>query len=79
MILEGTNPNTGQQSDFPGLTIESAHNIIRGLSIDGFSAGISIQGPDAIGDLIQGNYLGQYLVFPNTSISSCAVVCCRDR
>ncbi len=68
MIVDGTNPNTGAQSDFPGLTIESDHNIIRGLSIDGFSAGISLQGPDAIGNQIQGNYLGQYLVFPNPSI-----------
>ena len=74
MIIDGSDTNT--PTDFPGLTIESDHNIIRGLAIDGFSAGISIQGPGAIGNLIQGNYLGQYLVFPNPSINHCAVICC---
>ena len=68
VIIEGTDPSTGFQSDFPGLTIESGHNRIRGLAIDGFSTGISIQGPAAIGNLIQGNYLGKYLEFPNPSI-----------
>ena len=70
VILDGTIPATNQQSNFPGLTIESPHNIIRGLAIDGFSAGIAIQGPAAVGNLIQGNYLGQYVVFPNPSIST---------
>ncbi|MGO9469386.1 MAG: beta strand repeat-containing protein, partial [Isosphaeraceae bacterium] len=69
VIVDGANA-MNEQSDFPGLTIESDHNIIRGLSIDGFSAGIALQGQDAIGDLIQGNYLGRYLVFPNSSISA---------
>ncbi len=62
MGIDGSDTNV--PADFPGLTIESAHNVVRGLAIHGFSAGISIQGPDAIGNLIQGNYLGQYLVFP---------------
>lgn len=70
VIVEGANPATNEQSDFPGLTIESGHNIIRGLAIDGFSAGIAIEGPDAVGNLIQGNYLGQYVVFPNQGITS---------
>ena len=65
MILEGNDPTA---TDFPGLTIESNENIIRGLAIDGFSAGISIQGGGAVGNLIQGDYVGQYLVFPNASI-----------
>jgi len=68
VIIDGTNP-ISEPSDFPGLTIDSPHNVIRGLSIHSFSAGISIQGPDATGNLIQGNYLGQYLVFPNPSIN----------
>ncbi len=69
VAVEGINPTTGEQSGFPGLTIDSGHNIIRGLAIDGFSAGIAIDGPDAVGNLIEGNYLGQYLAFPNPSIS----------
>ena len=76
VIVEGNDPTP---TDFPGLTLESNESIIRGLAIDGFSAGISIQGPGAIGNLIQGDYVGQYLVFPNASHQSCAVICCRDR
>src|SRR5262249_56396265 len=64
VIVEGNNPTA---PNFPGLTIASDHNRIRGLAIDGFSTGISIQGPNAIGNLIQGNYLGEYLAFPNTT------------
>jgi hypothetical protein len=66
--IDGSDTNV--PADFPGLTIESAHNVIRGLAIHGFSVGISLQGPDAIGNLIQGNYLGQYLVFPNQNIAT---------
>ena len=66
--IDGSDTNV--PADFPGLTIESAHNVVRGLAIHGFSAGISIQGPDAIGSLIQGNYLGQYLVFPSQAITT---------
>jgi hypothetical protein len=74
VILEGgvpgSTPGTTVPSNFPGLTIQSNHNIIRGLSIDGFSSGITIQGPDAIGNLIQGNYLGQYVLFPNPILNA---------
>ena len=66
VILEGE--IGGTQSTFPGLTIESDHNTIRGLIIDGFSTGISIQGPAAVGNLIQGNYIGQYVSFLNPLI-----------
>ncbi len=67
VILEGG--VAGAQANFPGLTIQSDHNIVRGLSIDGFSSGIDINGPNAIGNLIQGNYLGQYVDFPNPIVN----------
>jgi hypothetical protein len=71
VILEGENPITNEPSEFPGLTIDSNHNLIRGLAIDGFSTGINIQGT---GNQIQGNYLGQYLEFPNPSINTAPAV-----
>jgi hypothetical protein len=51
-----------------GLTITAAHSRVRGLIIDGFSTGIHILGPTAVGNLIQGNYIGQYLVWPNPAL-----------
>ncbi len=67
VILDGSqlDPLTGNitQSGFAGLTLRSDHNRIRGLSIDGFETGIAIEGPSAIGNLIQGNYVGKYLVY----------------
>jgi len=63
VILEGI--NGGTQASFAGLTIDSAHNIVRGLIIDGFSTGISIQSSAAVGNLIQGNFVGQYVSYLN--------------
>jgi Calx-beta domain len=73
VIVDGSSPNlvTGDltPADFPGLTIASDHNTIRGLSIDGFSTGILVQGPSAIGNLIQGNYVGRYVLFPKPELN----------
>jgi hypothetical protein len=70
VIVDGSDPITGDRADFPGLTIETDHARIRGLSIDGFSTGIVIQGPSAIGNLIQGNYIGRYVVFPSPVVNA---------
>ena len=43
------------------------------MSIDGFSTGIVIQGPTAIGNLIQGDYVGQYLEFGSTGTTVAGV------
>jgi hypothetical protein len=59
---------TVSPATFPGLVVQSGHNIIRGLSIDGFSTGILVQGPNAVGNLIQGNYVGRYVLFPKSSL-----------
>ena len=45
-----------------GFEIDSSNRIIRGLIIDGFGIGVSIPGPDDVGDLVQGNFIGQYFV-----------------
>jgi hypothetical protein len=67
IILEG---NTGgEPAAYPGLTIESSDNIIRGLSIDGFSTGVAIEGAGATGNLIEGDYIGQYVEFLNPIIT----------
>ena len=42
--------------------IDSSDSIIRGLIIDGFGVGVSIPGPDDVGDLVQGNFIGQYFL-----------------
>jgi hypothetical protein len=65
----------GIRSNFAGLTIQSDHNRIRGLAIDGFATGIAIQGPSAIGNLIQGNYIGRYLIYldPNLDLGKTTV------
>ncbi len=47
-----------------GLVVDAPNCIIRGLAIDGFSTGVSIQSTGDAGDLIQGDFIGQYLVYP---------------
>lgn len=74
VVLDGsvTDPSTGLlvPASFPGLTIQSDHNRIRGLSIDGFRIGVSVEGPDAVGNLIQGNYIGKFVRFINPSLKA---------
>ncbi len=47
-----------------GLVVDSPNVTIRGLIIDGFSVGVSIQPGGNAGDLIQGNYIGRYFEYP---------------
>lgn len=47
-----------------GLVVDAPNCIIRGLAIDGFSTGVAIQSTADAGDLIQGDFIGQYLVYP---------------
>ena len=42
--------------------IDSSDSILRGLIIDGFGVGVSIPNLDDVGDLVQGNFIGQYFV-----------------
>ena len=52
-----------------GLTITSANNEVRGLSIGGFNRGILITGPSASGNIIVGSYIGTdgVVAVPNNS------------
>jgi hypothetical protein len=57
IILDGSNTGGGT-----GLVLDSSNSIIRGLIIDGFGVGVSIPGPNDVGDLVQGNFIGQYFL-----------------
>lgn len=43
--------------------IDASNSILRGLNIEGFDVGVSVPNPSNIGNLIQGNFIGKYLVF----------------
>jgi hypothetical protein len=47
-----------------GLELDASDSIIRGLIIDGFGVGVWVRNPGVVGDLIQGNDIGKYPVFP---------------
>ncbi len=64
VIIDGTHTGGGT-----GFVLERAGSSLRGLAIDGFGIGVSAPQLDAagntnVGDLIQGNYIGRYLVYP---------------
>ncbi len=59
VILNGS--KTGGST---GLVLAASQSIIRGLAIEGFGIGVSVRNPTDVGDLIQGNSIGEYLVYP---------------
>ena len=59
VILDGN-----QTGGSTGLVLARSQSIIRGLAIEGFGVGISVPDPTDVGDLIQGNSIGEYLVYP---------------
>ena len=59
VVLDGG--NTGGST---GLVLDASNSIVRGLALEGFGIGISIPDPTDVGDLIQGNFIGQYLAYP---------------
>ena len=49
--------------------LDASHSTLRGLIIDGFGVGVSVPHLDSsgnpnVGDLIQGNFIGDYFVYP---------------
>ena len=56
-----------------GFVIAASQSIIRGLAVEGFGVGISIPNPSDVGDLIQGNSIGEYLVYPVNSQTGVAL------
>ena len=57
IIVNGSDTGGGT-----GFVLASSDSIIRGLIIDGFGVGVSIPGPNDDGDLVQGNFIGQYFL-----------------
>ncbi len=47
-----------------GFVINASDSILRGLAIEGFNVGVSVPNPTNVGDLIQGNFIGEYLAYP---------------
>jgi hypothetical protein len=52
-----------------GFVLDASQSTLRGLIIDGFGIGVSVPQLDAsgnlnVGDLIQGNFIGNYFVYP---------------
>ncbi len=47
-----------------GFLLDTSHSSLRGLIIDGFGVGVSVPDPDNVGNLIQGNFVGRYFLFP---------------
>ncbi len=45
-----------------GFQLNTSQSIVRGLIIDGFGTGVSVPNPGTLGDLIQGDAIGQYRV-----------------
>ena len=59
--------NGGQIPSGPadiGFEINASNSILRGLAIGGFGVGVSVPNPTDVGDLIQGNFIGEYLIYP---------------
>ncbi|MGO9600207.1 MAG: Calx-beta domain-containing protein [Isosphaeraceae bacterium] len=59
VIIEGNQTVGGT-----GLVVEASHCVISGLIIDGFDIGVSVPLTTDVGNLIQGNYIGNYLMYP---------------
>ncbi|MGO8902318.1 MAG: beta strand repeat-containing protein, partial [Isosphaeraceae bacterium] len=59
VIIDGSSTGGGI-----GFNIDASQSVVRGLIIDGFGVGVSVPNPTDVGDRIQGDYIGKYLVFP---------------
>ena len=59
MIVNGSQTGGGT-----GFVINASHCVLDGLIIDGFGIGVSVPNPTNVGNLIQGNFIGDYLLYP---------------
>ncbi len=48
----------------PGFVIDTSNSMLRGLIIDGFTTGVLIPRDENVGNLIQGNSIGAYFLYP---------------
>ena len=59
MIIDGS-----QTAGGTGLRDRHVELVLRGLIIDGFDVGVSVPRPADVGNLIQGNFIGKYFLYP---------------
>ena len=68
VIIDGS----GTRRRAPALCSMRRIASLRGLAIEGFGIGVSVPNPTDVGDLIQGNFIGEYLAYPvdpNTGVA----------
>ncbi len=61
VIIDGSNIPAGP-ADI-GFALDASNSILRGLAIEGFDVGVSVPSSTDIGDLIQGNFIGEYVTY----------------
>jgi hypothetical protein len=64
VIVDGSQTGGGT-----GFEIDTSDSVLRGLIIDGFDVGVSVPNPGNIGNSIQGDFIGQYDVYPVDAVS----------
>ena len=67
MIIDGS--HIPAASAATGFVLDASHCLLRGLIISGFNVGVSVSALDTnhnpvVGDLIQGNSIGDYYTYP---------------
>ncbi len=71
--------NGNQTGGSTGLVLDTSQSVIRGLAIEGFGIGVSVPDPDNVGDLIQGNAIGEFLVYPVDPLTGIALPVAEQR
>ena len=72
VIIDGSHTGGGT-----GFVLDTSHSVLRGLAIDGFGIGVSVPAPQNTGNLIQGNFIGQYLTYPVNPLNGERATCPR--
>ncbi len=67
VIVDGS--QISQSSSDIGFVLSASNCRLRGLAITGFGVGVSVPSPADVGDLIQGNFIGEYLTYPVDSLA----------
>ena len=68
VIIDGSQINRTAYPDPTGFVLDASDSLLRGLIISGFSVGVSVSaldtsGNSVVGDLIQGNSIGDYYTY----------------
>jgi hypothetical protein len=69
VVIDGSQIDRTTYPSPVGFELQSSYSMIRGLDITGFATGVSIDQPTDVGDLVQGNFIGDYIVHPVSSIT----------